>query len=107
MLKREQAWRERQKRIAARRPQVRIDRCTIQALDRGEGYAAIIEGFNLRQAISPPRVTVGGVPADSLSYARDGKQLRVLLKQKPDGDRVEVDYGFARAEGRAGWARGR
>jgi hypothetical protein len=103
MLKREQAWRERQKRIVARRPQVRIDRCTIQVLDRG--YAAIIEGFNLRQAISPPQVTVGMVPADSLVYARDGKQLRAILKKKPASDRVVVDYGFARAEGRAEWAR--
>jgi hypothetical protein len=104
MLKREQAWRERQKRIAARSPQVRIDRCTIRALDRAEGYEVIIDGFNLHQAISPPRVTVGGVPADSLGFARDGKQLRVRLKRKPAGDRVEVDYGFARAEGRAEWA---
>lgn len=107
MLKREQAWRDRQQRIAARGPQVRIDRCTIQALDREEGYTAIIEGFNLRQAISPPRVTVGGVSAHALTFDRDGKHLRVLLKQLPDGDRVEVDYGFARAEGRAEWTRGR
>ncbi len=107
MLKREQAWRERQKRIAARSVQVRIDHCTIQELESGKGFEAIIRGFNLRQAISPPQVTVGGVPADSLRFSRDGKQLRVMLKRKPRSSRVAVDYGFARAEGRAEWASGR
>ena len=102
MQTRERKWRERQARIAARKPQVRIDRCTVRKLEGDRGYEATIEGFNLRQAISPPQVIVGGVPAEALTFEPDGKQLRVRLKREPGDDRVVVDYGFARAE----WARG-
>jgi hypothetical protein len=98
MLRRAQAWVERQKQMASRRPRIRLDSCTLEPLPKGTGYAVVIDGFNLYQAISPPLVTVGGERVEPVNFRRDGKQIRGLLRKKPDGEHVQVNYGFARAE---------
>jgi len=98
MQRRAQEWLARQKQMAARRPRIRLDGCTLEALPQGKGYAVVIDGFNLHQAISPPLITVGGVQLELAKFRRDGKQIRGVLRKKPDGEHVEVEYGFARAE---------
>jgi hypothetical protein len=107
MATRADAWRARQKQMAERSPTIRIDRCTIEPLqgDKGQeadkGYLVVIEGFRLHQAISPPRITVGKLVVESVTFRADGKQIRGVLRARPDDDRVRVDYGFAHAESRA------
>jgi len=106
MTKRSDAWYERQKRAAERRAVMRIDRCTIEpvkgekAQEGQERYLVTIDGFHLHPAISPPRVTVGEEVVEELSFGKDGRQIRGVLRRRPDGERVRVDYGFAHAETR-------
>jgi hypothetical protein len=93
-----QAWKERRKQIAARAPTVRLDRCRVKPLAKKGSFEAVIEGHNLHQAISPPRVTVGGATLENLTFQDDGTAIRGTLSIRPRGRVVVVDYGFARAE---------
>jgi hypothetical protein len=95
-----EAWKEMQKKIAARAPIVRLDRCYVKPVsNKKKGlYEAIIEGYNLHQAISPPRVTVGGVMLENIGFQDDGTAIRGTLSKRPRDRTVVVDYGFARAE---------
>lgn len=77
-------------------PIVRIDRCVVEPGAKGT-YRVVIEGFNLHGSISPPRVTVGGVPLVNIQFQADGQKLTGTLAAKPRSKKVVVDYGFARA----------
>jgi hypothetical protein len=95
-----EAWKEMQKKIAARAPIVRIDRCYVKPVSnkKKRSYDATIEGYNLHQAISPPSVTVGGVMLKNIRFQDDGTAIRGTLSKRPRDRMVVVDYGFARAE---------
>ena len=95
-----EAWKETQKKIAARAPMVRLDRCHVKPASnkKRRSYDATIEGYNLHQAISPPRVTVGGVMLEDIRFQDDGTAIRGTLSKRPRDHTVVVDYGFARAE---------
>jgi hypothetical protein len=96
------AWKEMQKKIAARAPIVRLDRCYVKPVSndnkRKRSYEALIEGYNMHQAISPPRVTVGGVMLENIRFQDDGTAIRGTLSKRPRDRTVVVDYGFTRAE---------
>ncbi|HJQ33113.1 MAG TPA: hypothetical protein VJ866_13075 [Pyrinomonadaceae bacterium] len=97
MLTRAKNWLDAQKRLAERKHVIRLDSCAVEPLGEKRGYNAVIEGFNLHPAISPPRVTVGGVLLEEMQFQADGRRIRGVLRQKPRSGRVMVDYGFARA----------
>jgi hypothetical protein len=97
------AWKEMQKMIAARAPIVRLDRCHVKPVSdnkrkKKRSYEALIEGYNMHQAISPPRVTVGGVMLENIRFQDDGTAIRGTLSKRPRDRTVVVDYGFTRAE---------
>jgi hypothetical protein len=90
--------------MAGRRAWIRVDGAEI-AEDREEygTYRVRITGHNLRLIISPPRIEVGGVRLEQVTFDKDGKTISGTLPSKPEGDRVVVDYGFARDEGELEW----
>lgn len=79
---------------------LRLDRCTVdEKPDKTRnGYPVTIEGVNLRAAISPPTVTIGGQRVHELHFAPDGRSITGLIKEPPEDRQVIVDYGFARGE---------
>jgi hypothetical protein len=87
--------------MAGRRPWIRVDSADLKEDPRHEGaYEVRIRGHNLRMAISPPRIEIGGVPLRHLSFDDDGTEIRGILEQKPENEQVIVDFGFARDETR-------
>lgn len=98
MLSDERRWRERHAEAVAREPRIRIDGVEISAVDGGRRYAVVIFGFNLHAAISPPRVTVGGLDLEAMTFSPDGRTIGGILPSPPGNQRVVVDFGFARAE---------
>ena len=93
-------WRERQKLLASRKPQVRVDRCVVTEVEKGN-YDVVIEGFGLRPAITPPHITVGGVPLEQAKFEQGGRRVTAVLRNRPKDDQFIVDLGYARAEGHA------
>ena len=90
---------EREDPMAGRRPWIRVDGADLRPDPDREGhYDVRIRGHNLRMAISPPRIEIGGVALRDLSFAEDGTAIRGTLARKPENDQVIVDYGFARDE---------
>jgi hypothetical protein len=83
---------------AERGPWIRLDDVHLSEQEDGTGYEVVIEGVNLRSAVVPPRVTVGGLPLEEQSVSPDGRSIRGQLRKKPDSLHVVVDYGFARDE---------
>jgi len=79
---------------------LRLDQCSVDSKsgEKGRGYPVTIEGVNLRGAISPPAVTVGGRRVHNLEFAPDGRTIRGVVDEPPESEHVVVDYGFARAE---------
>lgn len=80
---------------------IRVDGVEIQEgrTRRGErAYSVRIRGVNLRGAISPPRVEVGGQVLEEMSFAPDGRTLSGIVRDKPVAEHVVVDYGSVRAE---------
>lgn len=79
---------------------IRLDRCTVDERpdDAAGGYPVTIEGVNLRRAISPPRVTIGGQPVRAMRFAPDGRSITGVVDEPPADERLVVDYGFTRAE---------
>lgn len=98
MPMRRESWQEKHRRAVSRKPWIRLERVRVKHLGPRGGYEVVIEGVNLHPAISPPRVTVGGVPLEHPEFQRDGRSIRGVLPKKPTSGRVVVDYGFARAE---------
>jgi hypothetical protein len=89
------------KRKHGRRPWLRLDRWTVEPMAEQAGpdrYRVRIEGVNLRGAVSPPRITVGGQLLRALRFEPDGRAVTGEIDQPPEHRRVIVDYGFARAE---------
>lgn len=87
--------------MAGRRPWIRVDSADLREDPKREGaYEVRIRGHNLRMAISPPRIEIGGVSLRHLSFDRDGTEIRGTLEQKPENDRVIVDFGYAFGETR-------
>ena len=109
MLTRAKNWHERQKRLVERKLMIRLDSCTVEPLGEKRGYNAVIEGFNLHPAISPPRVTVGGVLLEDMQFEAKGRRIRGVLRKKPRSERVVVDYRFAQAKlkGQIQWVKPR
>lgn len=93
-------WEERRKLAASRTPQVRLDRVIVKKGGEGQyGFEVAIEGFGLLPALSPPQVTVGGVPVAQLTFATDGRRAAGVLRERPANPQVVVDLGYAHAEG--------
>lgn len=97
MSRKAKDWHEQRGRASEQAPVVRVDRVSIGEKDERGAYPVQIEGFNLHQAISPPSVFVGGVRLEQIGFHESGRAIRGVLREAPDGDRVDVDYGFARA----------
>ena len=81
-----------------REPWIRLDDVYVSEREDDDAYEVVIEGVNFRGTISPPRVTVGGLPLEDQSFASDGRSIRGTLPEEPDSLHVVVDYGFARDE---------
>ena len=82
-----------------RRPWIRVDGARIDKdPDRSGRYRVTISGNNLKMAIAPPRIVVGGVQLRDVAFDPAGKQITGTLARKPKSDEVVVDYGFARGE---------
>lgn len=82
-----------------RRPNLRLDHCRVSEPDdsNASGYVVTIEGVNLRRAISPPTITIGGQLVRDLHFAPDGRSVTGMIDSRPASERLVVDYGFARA----------
>jgi hypothetical protein len=88
--------------MEGRKPWIRVDKAQIvEDPSTSGGYRVQIYGHNLKMAISPPRITVAGVPLENLSFESGGKTITGTLSRKPESDEVIVDYGFARGETKA------
>lgn len=83
-------------RMEGRRPWIRVDGAQLgEAATPAGAYRVRISGHNLKMAISPPRILVGGVELTDLEFDPDGKHIAGTMSQEPDSDEVHVDYGFA------------
>jgi len=92
--------------MAGRRPWIRLDGAEVAKATEGDYPIAVtIHGHNLKMAISPPRIEIGGVPLENISFEDGGKTIRGILSRMPEDDRVLVDYGFANDETKANWKR--
>jgi hypothetical protein len=92
---------ERSDPMAGRRPWIRVDSADLREDPKQAGaYEVRIRGHNLRMAISPPRIEIGGVALRYLSFDPDGTEIRGTLERKPESDQVIVDFGYARGETR-------
>ena len=88
--------------MEGRKPWIRVDEAQIVEDPRSPGaYRVQISGHNLKMAISPPRITVAGIPLENQSFEPGGKTITGTLSRKPGSDEVIVDYGFARGETKA------
>jgi hypothetical protein len=82
--------------LEGRRPWIRLDAARIEEDTEHPGYYRVtISGHNLKMAISPPRILVGGVELTDVRFDPGGKQITGTLAKKPESDEVTVDYGFA------------
>ncbi|WP_427017621.1 hypothetical protein ACQCSX_03105 [Pseudarthrobacter sp. P1] len=81
-----------------RRAWIRVDRATVSASSTRGVYDVAITGVNLHMAVVPPRILVGGVPLQQLSFEPGGGRITGVLKHRPEGGSVSVDYGFASGE---------
>lgn len=81
-----------------RGPWIRLDDLELTEREDGRGYDVVIEGINLRSAVVPPQVTVGGTALEDVSVAPDGRTITGRLTDEPADRHVVVDYGFARDE---------
>lgn len=90
--------------LEGRRPWIRLDDAQIvEDRERSGEFQVTISGHNLKMAISPPRVSVGGIELEHLSFEPGGKQITGVLRNKPGSDEVIVDYGFASGAATATW----
>jgi hypothetical protein len=72
--------------MAGRRPWIRVEGADLTADPKHEGgYEVRIRGHNLRMAISPPRIEIGGVALRHLSFADDGTAIRGTLEPEKPG----------------------
>jgi hypothetical protein len=112
MTSHRERWQARQKRAAERKPWIRLDRYYMKPQTGKDTYEVVIEGFHLASAVSPPRITLGGVPVRGLKFKPDGRAVWGILSKEPANDVLVVDYGYARAEleerteGEPGWRPG-
>jgi hypothetical protein len=97
MPTRRERWLADHQQALSRKVHLRVDGGQVEPGPHGS-YNVTIEGFGLYPAIVPPRVVVGGVPAEQLQFRPDGRTIRGILRQRPSALKVVVDYGFARAE---------
>ena len=83
--------------LEGRRPWIRVDDARITEAKGGpQGrWDVTISGHNLKMAVSPPRITVGGVPLMRPVFEPSGKLITGTLTEEPATDEVVVDYGFA------------
>ena len=100
MREREKAWKERRRGLRARLPTIRIAACRISPAAAGKGYDVVIRGAGFKPSIAPPRVTVGGAIVTALRFSDAGDEITGRLDAAPEGRAVEIDLGFARAQGR-------
>lgn len=80
-----------------RRAWIRIDKATASPASTHGVYDVAITGVNLHMAVVPPRVLVGGVPLQQLSFEPGGGRITGVLRGTPADGTVSVDYGFASA----------
>ena len=88
------AGRDRQE-MQERRVWIRIDKATASPASTGGVYDVAITGVNLHMAVVPPRILVGGVPLQQLSFEPGGGRITGVLRGTPEDGSVSVDYGFA------------
>ena len=91
-------WRRLQSEMAAREPDLAVDRGTLTIGVSPLGYRVEVEGRGLHNALSPPEVTVGGSAVTDLEFNRDGTSIRGVVAASPPNTVFVIDYGFARAE---------
>jgi hypothetical protein len=80
-----------------RRAWIRIDKATASPASTRGVYDLVITGVNLHMAVVPPRILVGGVPLQQLSFEPGGERITGVLMGTPEDGSVSVDYGFASA----------
>ena len=102
MSTRAERWRALRERAEAAAPRVTVDGGRVRKRWLRRGWAVTVRGANLRLAIVPPDVTVGGQRVRDLRARRDGRLLRGVIDARPHGDHIVVDYGFMRGDGRLG-----
>ena len=91
-------WQVRRKVVASKVTGIGLVRGVIRASLRPAGYRVTLEGEQLHRALSPPRVTVGGLDLVDLRFHGGGLFLEGFLPRRPPDRQAIVDYGFARAE---------
>lgn len=92
-------WKKRQNQRARNRPQIRIYHCGLIAQGDG-GYMIVVEGYGLRPGITPPLMTLGGVPIENLKFEPSGRRVTGVIRAHPGEDVLVVDLGFACLESR-------
>ena len=97
MLRRARLWLERQKLMQESRPAPRIDRVLVSEA-KGDLYEVVIEGLRLTPAISPPSITVGGLPLQQARFEPGGRRITGALYGPPKDERVALDLGYTRTE---------
>jgi hypothetical protein len=80
-----------------RRAWIRIDKATASPASTRGVYDVAITGVNLHMAVVPPRILIGGVPLQQLSFEPGGGRITGILRGTPEDGSVSVDYGFASA----------
>ncbi|WP_026555109.1 hypothetical protein [Arthrobacter sp. 35W] len=80
-----------------RRAWIRVDKAAASPATTRGVYDVAITGVNLHMAVVPPRIMVGGVPLQQLSFEPGGRRITGVLRGAPEGGSVSVDYGFASA----------
>lgn len=82
---------------SGRRPWLRVDGVVVDKRStKTGGYRVKIEGVNIRGAISPPTITVGGQHVTEMQFAPDGRSMTGVIHDLPANEYVVVDYGFAK-----------
>src|SRR5262249_43735626 len=93
-MTRAERWIELQRQAAGAPARLRDDNARVRR-EKGE-YAVLVKGFGLHNALSPPSLTVGGVPAEDLRFQPDGLALHGVLRLMPTDERTVLEYGFTR-----------
>ncbi|HPG21918.1 MAG TPA: hypothetical protein PLH75_03915 [Amaricoccus sp.] len=91
-------WKQRQKMLEGRTGRFRVDACRI--LRAEDGYRLVCTGMGMIPAISPPRITVGGLPVREVQFLDRGRRIEAVLPEPPRDSTVLLDFvqGVAKVE---------
>jgi len=88
-------WDQRHKLLQERSSRFRVDRCSIER--EKDGYRLVCTGLGLVPALSPPRISLGGVVLKGLKYLDQGRRLEAVVDQLPEDRTVVLDFVYAAA----------